>query len=170
MLVRSGLLPWAWRAARTRLPVSVLGARDRQVRTALVRGYLASSSIAPELAREIDFVERARPHFPSVEDMQQVGSVAADQVRALEWPMIPAALERYDRAAAHVGVQASHPYLDRRLAELCVGVRWDLLASGGVPKRGMRRALADRLPHAVLAPRWDENLSPAVRVELVRLL
>ena len=27
-----------------------------------------------------------------------------------------------------------------------------------------------RLPPAVLAPRWDENLSPAVRVELVRLL
>ncbi|MFZ5475951.1 MAG: asparagine synthase-related protein [Myxococcota bacterium] len=64
-----------------------------------------------------------------------------DHARKLDWAAIPVALDRYGRAAASQGVEASHPYLDRRVVELCVSLPWAFKTHGGVQKSLLRDAM-----------------------------
>lgn len=75
----------------------------------------------------------------------------------LSWPIIPAACERYDRAAAAVGILPTHPLFDRRLFETMVQVPWTETFRGGLPKSLLRRAIGPRLPALVR----DRPQSPA---------
>lgn len=67
------------------------------------------------------------------------------------------------------GIDVRDPTADRRLVEFCLSVPVEQYLTGGVPRALARRALADRLPPAVLAQRhkgyqaadWHEGLSAA---------
>jgi asparagine synthase (glutamine-hydrolysing) len=78
------------------------------------------------------------------------------------------------------GVDCRDPTADRRLVEFCLSVPADQYLAGGLPRALARRALADRLPAAVVderrkgyqAPDWHEGLSAArdqLREEIERL-
>jgi asparagine synthase (glutamine-hydrolysing) len=96
------------------------------------------------------------------------------------------ALRRGDRGAAQKGILAGwgidmrDPTADRRLVEFCLATPTDQFMRDGVPRALARRALADRLPAAVLdaplkgyqAADWHEGLTAArdeVAAEVERL-
>jgi asparagine synthase (glutamine-hydrolysing) len=167
VLGRSGVVSGLWHAARPRLPSPVVNEHHRRARARLVRSYLRESPIDPELARSVDWVERAAAVLPLV---RGAASPHADHRRAFDSPILPVALERYDRAAGAHGIDVRHPLLDRRLAELCLALPWRMLCQRGVSKRVLRLALADRLPPDVLAPKWDESVAWSTFLGLQGLL
>lgn len=78
------------------------------------------------------------------------------------------------------GIDQRDPYADKRLVEYCLSIPTEEYLSNGVPRSLARRALADRLPQAVLdeerkgyqAADWHEGLTAArdeVAAELERL-
>lgn len=83
-------------------------------------------------------------------------------------------------ALAGWGIDQRDPTADRRLVEFCLSVPMEEYLNDGVPRSLAKRALADRLPQAVLSERrkgyqaidWHEGLTAArdaVRVELEQL-
>jgi len=95
-------------------------------------------------------------------------------------------LNRVDRANHHKGTLAGwgldrrDPTADKRLVEYCLSIPTEQFVAGGVPRALARRALADRLPPAVLneqkkgyqAADWHEGLTAArdeIAAELDRL-
>jgi asparagine synthase (glutamine-hydrolysing) len=60
-------------------------------------------------------------------------------------------LERYHRVAASQGIEARHPFLDRRLVDFCLALPWELKVRDGWSKLVVRRATAGLLPDDV---RW----------------
>lgn len=68
---------------------------------------------------------------------------------------------------ARFGVEQRHPAMDRRILEFCLSIPEEQFLSGGVDRRLIKRAFAQRLPAAVLdsrerglqAPDWYEHLS-----------
>lgn len=166
LFARYGLGTWLGRAALRRLPLPLVRLQRDRARRATVRRLLADAPIEPGFAREIDLAGR----LVSQQLPLDARTPAAELAHLLETAIVPAGLERYDRAAAFVSVEARHPFFDRRLVELCATMPWDVKASGGVPKRLLRRMLVGRVPEEVLVPRWDPNLSSVVRPALARLL
>lgn len=73
------------------------------------------------------------------------------QAKAIACPQIGAALERYHRVAASQGIEARHPFLDKRLVEFCLALPWDQKVRDGWSKRIVRRGAAGFLPDDV---RW----------------
>jgi asparagine synthase (glutamine-hydrolysing) len=78
------------------------------------------------------------------------------------------------------GIDRRDPFADKRLVEYCLNIPTENFLSNGVPRALARRALADRLPQAVLneekkgyqAADWHEGLTAAradVAAELDRL-
>lgn len=66
-------------------------------------------------------------------------------------PQVAAALERYHRVAASQGIDARHPFFDRRVVEFCLALPWDQKVRGGWSKSIVRRSCDGRLPDDV---RW----------------
>jgi asparagine synthase (glutamine-hydrolysing) len=60
-------------------------------------------------------------------------------------------LERYHRVAASQGVEARHPFFDKRVVEFCLALPWDQKVRDGWSKWVVRRAADGLLPDAV---RW----------------
>lgn len=59
-------------------------------------------------------------------------------------------LEWNAKVAAHYGVEAAFPFLDRDLVEFLMGVPGIVLARGGVPKALLRESLRGTVPDAIL--------------------
>jgi asparagine synthase (glutamine-hydrolysing) len=93
---------------------------------------------------------------------------------------------RFDSGNLHKGILAGwgidyrDPMADKRLVEYCLSIPTEQYLIDGVPRAVAKRALADRLPQAVLneqkkgyqAPDWHEGLTAAradVAAELNRL-
>ena len=84
------------------------------------------------------------------------------------WPRTGTAAgrERYDRVAAHFGVEPRDPFMDRRLIEFCLSLPHDQLQHDGWPKAILRRAMARYLPGDLcwrpgrhhLGPEFTEHL------------
>jgi len=142
--------PAARRAARRWLD----GARgDLRVRESILR---------PELARRAGVVERLRA-LARADEGKGRGDPARSHAAELGHPFLVVAVERYGRVAAAHGMEARHPFLDRRVVELCLSLPWEQKLRGGVTKRIVRHACAGRLPAEVLGrrTRW-ERLGPAL--------
>jgi asparagine synthase (glutamine-hydrolysing) len=73
------------------------------------------------------------------------------QARELAHPQIAAALERYHRVAASQGVEARHPFFDKRVVEFCLALPWDQKVRDGWSKWIVRSSSDGLLPDAV---RW----------------
>lgn len=62
--------------------------------------------------------------------------------------------EVFSHLAAHTGVEARHPFHDRRLVEFCLGLPGEQRLSGGWSRLILRRAMAGVLPDEV---RWRRD-------------
>lgn len=121
----------------------------RQGRSSATRG--TKRFIRADFAEQVNVADRihsARAWVPE-------GPPSADNARAwrvalVSHPHVAAALERYDRVAASAGVEARHPFVDRRMQEYCTGLPSRQLSRDGRPKHVLVQAMAERLPGHVL--------------------
>jgi asparagine synthase (glutamine-hydrolysing) len=135
---------------RAIVPVPALDALRRWRRGGRHRASLRDSLIHPDLARRVRIDERLNAlaaHRPAGRSLDPRARQAAE----LTHPYLAAALERYARAAASQGVEARHPFLDRRVVELGLALPWDQKVRDGWSKAIVRRAMDGVLPDAV---RW----------------
>jgi asparagine synthase (glutamine-hydrolysing) len=122
-------------------------------RHAEVRRNIGESIIAPEFARRIDLAGRLEL-LSSHGRTTPWGTLREEHARNVLSPYITVAVERYDRVSAAYGVEARHPFLDKRVIELCLSLPWDQKFGHGWPKRILRHAMAGTLPDAV---RWRRS-------------
>jgi asparagine synthase (glutamine-hydrolysing) len=66
---------------------------------------------------------------------------------------MPALLRYADRNSMAHSREVRLPFLDRRIAELAFSLPADFLYRGGVQKRVLRDAVADKVPAEILTPR-----------------
>ena len=76
-------------------------------------------------------------------------TVRAAHVAELTSPLIPVAVEAAYALGAAAGVEPRFPFLDRRVAEVCLAVPSSQRVRDGLTRSFLRRAMADRLPPEV---------------------
>lgn len=120
------------------------GARTREVRRVLSDSLVAlDAAVRNRLAERLEELFEHRAAAPS--------SIRGRHAAELIHPHLAAALERYQRVAASQGLEARHPFLDRRLVEHCLALPWDQKVRRGVTKSIVRRACRGVVPDEV---RW----------------
>lgn len=113
-----------------------------------VRATLAQSWIGPDLAARTDVSGRLltlwshRANVPGLTPRER-------QARELSHPQIVAGLERYHRVAASQGIEARHPFFDKRVVEFGLALPWDQKVGDGWSKRIVRRSAEGLLPNDV---------------------
>ncbi|MEO6391309.1 MAG: lasso peptide isopeptide bond-forming cyclase [Pyrinomonadaceae bacterium] len=86
----------------------------------------------------------------------------------LNAPIITAALERYDRAAASQSIEARHPFFDKRVVEFCLALPLEQKQSGGWAKSIVRRATEGLIPDSIRWRRYSmTNLNQRFFVKLM---
>ncbi|NTU85425.1 MAG: hypothetical protein HGA45_39740 [Chloroflexales bacterium] len=110
-----------------------------------------------------DFVQRNRlaeriEEWQIAED-SLAPTLRAGHIRAVSAGWLQSALERYDHAAAGMGIEARHPLLDQRVVELCVALPPELKVRHGWTKAVLREAMAGVLPEPVRLRRDRANPS-----------
>ena len=104
--------------------------------------------INPDLARRIDLGERLAEHRSSKpEDLTVRGS----QLAVFNSPHLAYSFEKFEHYTAAHGVEARHPFMDRRLVEYCLALPREQSMSEGWTRVVMRRAMAGIVPDSV---RW----------------
>ncbi len=78
---------------------------------------------------------------------------------SLDHPCLTVGVERYQRVAASLGIEASHPLLDVRLVEFCLSLPWRLQTQGGWTKLILRRLMEPSLPSEVVWRRDKDSLA-----------
>ena len=79
-----------------------------------------------------------------------LGRAFADtEMAALSPDVAPAVLETIDESWARAGVRVSHPFMDRRLVEFCLGLPRNQKIRKGITKFVLRTAMRDLLPSEV---------------------
>ncbi len=99
-----------------------------------------------------ELVERTglRSHVAGLADRRQLGLSARQRLRhRFGTELLVRPVQWIDRQAARHGLEAVHPFLDRRLVEFILGVPPELLYSGGDAKPLLREAMRGRLPEGV---------------------
>jgi len=124
----------------------------RRLRTSTdqLRLNIEKSLISNEFAHRIRLGERLEAlaaHAPPGSGVE----LPTERAHAISHPYLTVGVERYGRTAAALGLEPRHPFLDRRLVELCTALPGEQKLGGGWPKAVLRRAMAGRLPEAV---RW----------------
>ncbi|HEX8625903.1 MAG TPA: asparagine synthase-related protein [Allosphingosinicella sp.] len=139
------------------------------------RGKAASlddySAVRPEAVARLDLPARARD-FGFDLSYRPIGNGIQHRLRGLS----RVDLGNYKKGQlAGWGIDSRDPLGDRRFIEFCLRVPEDQFTLGGVPRSLARRALADRLPSAIVQERkkgyqcvdWHEALT-AAREEIAR--
>ncbi len=154
---RGTYAPWGSRSrlllaagARAALPEAVPNAVRPVRRRSAIRNAIAASPIRPDFAGAIDLGGRLTTLWSQREGGGAM-SPGEHQAREIEHPQIAAALERYHRVAASCGIEARHPFFDRRVVEWCLAIPWDRKLRDGWSKRIVRDASEGFLPDEV---RW----------------
>ena len=137
-------------ALRAVAPGFLLAAARPFRRRRAVRATLAESIIGRDFAERIDAAGRLRALWAH-RDRSPARPPRERQAQEIVHPQIAAALERYHRVAASQGIEARHPFLDRRVVEFCLALPWDQKVRDGWSKWIVRRASAGLLPDGV---RW----------------
>jgi asparagine synthase (glutamine-hydrolysing) len=115
-----------------------------------VQRNLETSIASREFAQRVhlgDRLEALRAHT----DPDLSHDLPAERARAASHPFVTVAVERYERTASALGIEARHPFLDRQLVEYCIALPGSQKLAGGWPKAILRSAMAGRLPDSV---RW----------------
>jgi asparagine synthase (glutamine-hydrolysing) len=115
-----------------------------------VDSALSDSIISREFAAGIDVAGRLGSLWAHREHRRHT-TPRERQAREIAHPQISAALERYHRVAAFQGVEARHPFFDKRVVEFCLALPWDQKVRDGWSKWIVRRAAEGLLPDEV---RW----------------
>jgi asparagine synthase (glutamine-hydrolysing) len=117
--------------------------RRRDVRTAIVDSF-----VSRECAARTDIPGRLRKLF-ALRDLYPKLSARERRAREIGHPQLGAALERYHRVAASQGIEARHPFLDKRVVEFCLALPWDQKVRDGWSKWIVRQGTAGFLPDDV---------------------
>ncbi len=121
-----------------------------------VKGYLESSLISGDLAARVGIEDR-------FELMRQTfgngwtPDYATERSNAIR-PNVTAGRERYARIAAAAGVEASDPFMDKRVVDYCSRLPGRFRLRDGWPKMILRELMADKLPDEVLWCRGKPHL------------
>lgn len=176
-LVKARRMGWkrvAAQALGAHLPVSAWRLATRM--RGRIRALGDYSALNPALAAEMNMAARA----------EALGHDLASQPRIDGFDARLRVMQRVDQGNFNKGVlggwgiDTRDPTADRRLTEFCLGLPSEAFLSHGTPRLLARRALADRLPSAVIGERrmgrqaidWHEGLTAsrdAIRVEIDRL-
>jgi asparagine synthase (glutamine-hydrolysing) len=189
-LARRGRLLSAWRARRdyqelgqasplvkirsfstlltVRLPESWRrGRRRRQEDRAYQQDLVAPSLIDPDFAERVNLRQRYRRLCQNMTDNYHWSADGAGQSCA-GVAYITAALERYERVAAHFGVEPRPPFTDRELIEFQAWVPWEMRVRDGRQKWILRQAVAGLLPEPVAWRKGKEHLGWKFSCALMR--
>jgi asparagine synthetase B (glutamine-hydrolysing) len=133
------------------------GRRNRQEGRAYLQDLLAPSLIDPDFTERVDLRQRYRRLCQNMADTYCWSADGAGQSCA-GVAYLSAALERYERVAAHFGVEPRPPFTDRELIEFQAWVPWHLRVRDGRQKWILRQAMAGRLPESVAWRRGKEHI------------
>lgn len=116
----------------------------------------ADSAIDPDHARSIGLFDSLDAERRACHTRRM--SFAEERVWSLPRSGLTVGRERYDRVAAHFGVEPRDPFMDRRVWEFCLSLPFDQFQAEGWPKMIQRRAVAGLLPDPVRWRRGKEHL------------
>jgi asparagine synthase (glutamine-hydrolysing) len=117
---------------------------------------IGHSMISADFARRMAVGDRLQVLWGH--DVGLLPEAGAERAHGIDHPYLTVGRERYDRVAAVVGIEPRDPFLDRRVAALCVRLPGTQTLDGGWPKAILRRATAGRLPDDVRWRRGKEHL------------
>jgi asparagine synthase (glutamine-hydrolysing) len=138
--------------------------RPLRVRTTAHR-RLRESLLNEEFARRVDLPDRLRRLAEyGVRTSPEVGY---ERALAIDHPYLAVGRERYDRIGGGVGVEPRDPFVDARVAELCVRLPDWCTLSDGWPKAILRVAAANYVPDSVRWRRGKEHLGWAFTTALM---
>jgi asparagine synthase (glutamine-hydrolysing) len=146
----------AWRYVRSAFaPEFIKQYRYRRIGP-YVEKVIRRSLISREFATQVDLgsrIERMRRLFarPAVADY------ASERSRSIRRNMT-GGRERYARLAAASGVEASDPFMDKRVIDFCSQLPGHLRLSNGWPKAILRDLMRNRLPAEVVRARGKHHL------------
>jgi asparagine synthase (glutamine-hydrolysing) len=109
---------------------------------------LADSFIHPGFAARIGLKERLETlnqHARARHPLDRESDIAG----IIDHPYIVCGVERYERVASASGVETRHPFLDRRVVELCMRLPDSQKFRDGWPKSILRRAMTGYMPETV---------------------
>ena len=138
----------ALNACRAFVPRFVRTAAHPLQRRREVRDALARSFVSRECAASTDVPGRLRGLF-AIRDLYPSMTARERRAGELVHPQLCVALERYHRVAASQGIEARHPFLDKRVVEFCLALPWDQKVRDGWSKWIIRQATAGFLPDTV---------------------
>jgi asparagine synthase (glutamine-hydrolysing) len=107
--------------------------------TLISRGFIRSINLDKRFAL-LDSYHKLLPKISQMEAHKN----------ALEHPNLTAGLERYERIASELSIEARHPLLDIRLVEFCLGLPWHFKSFRGWTKIILRHAVEPLLPPQVV--------------------
>lgn len=126
-----------------------------------IQGEIDASLISPDFAQRIDLAGRletlARQRSP-----YPLASPVEESIEAIDHPFLTVALERYHRVAAYHGIEARHPFADRRLVELCAQQPDRQRFREGWSKPALRHAMRGRLPDTVCWRKDKQHLGSSM--------
>ena len=142
-----GGYPW-YRDPQIRARAGFPWAQNLQVRRGLLSGRLACQTEAGEYVRsryaetirESDILPENDPVERRTKEMVNLN---------FRWFM-QTLLDRKDRMSMYSGLEVRVPFCDHRIAEYLYRVPWAMKDHGGFEKGLLRRAMAGRLPEAIL--------------------
>ena len=76
-------------------------------------------------------------------------TIEKSHLREVLHPVLPAAMERYDRVAALSGIETRHPLMDKRLVELSLSFPAEMKVKDGWTKFMLRKAGKGRVPTSI---------------------
>jgi asparagine synthase (glutamine-hydrolysing) len=129
---------------------------------------LADSLINREFAARIhlqDRLETLNETFRSRRPLDRGSDVSG----TIDHTFIVCGIERYERVAAASSLESRHPFLDRRVVELCMRLPDSQKISNGWPKNILRRAMAGYLPQEICWRRGKGHLSSHLTAAYVKL-
>jgi asparagine synthase (glutamine-hydrolysing) len=132
-----------------------------------IRRLIRYQELGPTAVRETiinrQLAERSRlgERFATL-DSQSPRPSSLSQVEfhkiSLNHAYLTVGLERYERVASQLGIEARHPLLDIRLANFCLGLPWNMKIRRGWTKFILRRAMEPYLPSELIWRRDKDSL------------
>ncbi|EKU97460.1 asparagine synthase, glutamine-hydrolyzing [Leptolyngbya sp. PCC 7375] len=137
LLIRQGIKP---------IFNKVLHKLDRTPKKSADNLGKAREIVNADFAEQIHLKERVRRYTPKP---VSPGTVRQEHWQSMTGGVMAVNLEAVDRCAAAFGLEARHPFLDRRLVEFCLAVPSDQKFRRGFGRMIMRQGLNNILPPAV---------------------
>ncbi len=114
--------------------------------------------IEPGFAQAIDLENRYQTLATNTQGMKAQSPSGHPAYSAMASSNAVVGMERYHRVAGLYGIEARHPFMDRRLVEFCAWLPMELRLRNGYPKWALRAALENALPTAITWRRGKEHL------------